>query len=72
MPAMTTATITAAGSPWLTRLEAAAYLKIHTDTLDALVRAGRLTRYTNGKGRIIRYRRDELDATLAPETSPVS
>ena len=69
---MTTATITAADSPWLTRPEAAAYLKIHTDTLDALVQAGRLKRYTNGTGRIIRYRRDELDATLAPETSPVS
>lgn len=52
---------------WLTRLEAAEYLRVSVDTLDRWVKAGKLRRYRAASGTGRRFRRADLDAALVPE-----
>jgi excisionase family DNA binding protein len=52
-------------SPYLTRTDAAAYLGVATKTVDRLVSRGDLTAYRLS-ARLIRFRRDDLDALLVP------
>lgn len=52
---------------WLNRAEAAEYLRVHVTTIDRWVKEGRITKYTGADGlSLARFRRDELDALLAP------
>ena len=53
-------------SPYLTPREASDYLKVGRTTLDRWAERGCGPR-RYGRGRIIRYRRDELDQWLANE-----
>lgn len=58
-------------SPWLTRAEAASYLRISTATVDRLASSGKITRHRiagvpAGGNRSVRFRREELDALLTP------
>lgn len=45
--------------PWLTMREAAAYLRVHPETLRRYVKGGRIQRY--GEGKRQRYNRLDLD-----------
>lgn len=47
---------------WLTRKEAAKYGRMHVNTLDRLIKAGRLPAYKIGRS--VRIKRAELDAVL--------
>jgi excisionase family DNA binding protein len=49
---------------YLTRKEAAQYLKVHPYTLDRWVKAGRLKAY-RGPG-IVRFKQEDLDQALTP------
>ncbi len=54
-------------SPWLTRTEAAEYLKVSLATLDRMADSKDITRYRMGgvkTTRAVRFRRDELDDIL--------
>ena len=55
------------GTPetWLTRAEAARYLRVSKATLDRLAREHGLRHYL-GDTRSVRFRRDQLDALLTP------
>lgn len=53
--------------PWLTQAEAAAYLRVHPDTLRRHANRGQIRRYGEGKGQ--RYRRTELDRFLEQNRS---
>jgi excisionase family DNA binding protein len=53
-------------SPWLTREEAAAYLKINERTLDRYRSAGQIQAHKLAGTQSIRYRQDELDGMLKP------
>lgn len=60
-----------AETPWLTRVEAAAYLRVSTVKIDRLARRGSLTRYRlkdtpAGSPGSVRFRREELDSLLIP------
>lgn len=50
--------------PWLTRAEAAQYLKISIRSVDRLREQSRITPYR--LGRAVRYRRRDLDKVLVP------
>jgi excisionase family DNA binding protein len=52
-------------SPYMTRAEAAKYLGVTTRGLDLMIADGRLKAYQLGS-RVIRLRRDEIDAALQP------
>ncbi len=51
---------------WLTRPEAAAYLRIHVDTLDRYARDKKITRYTVAGTRSVRFKVTELDNLVRP------
>jgi len=51
---------------WLTLREAASYLKLHPKTLYRYVRAGKLRQFRPGGTGRPRFRREDLDALLAP------
>lgn len=53
-------------SPWLTREEAAAYLKVNERTLDRYRQDGHVQAHKLAGTQSIRYRRDDLDAMLKP------
>jgi excisionase family DNA binding protein len=55
---------TAARSPWLTRAEAAAYAKVHPDTLDVARRRGTINASRAGGNGRYRYHRTDLDRWL--------
>jgi excisionase family DNA binding protein len=50
---------------WMTRAEVAQHFRITTRGVDLLRRDGRLTAYALGD-RIIRFKRDEVEAALQP------
>jgi excisionase family DNA binding protein len=52
---------------WLTRKEAAAYLRCDPTTLDRWVKRGLLTRHRVGDTRATRYSVTECDALMKPE-----
>jgi excisionase family DNA binding protein len=67
---MDTVTATPPGgisSPWMTREEAAEYLRVSPFTLDRWVRQGRLQRHRIDGLRSARFRQSELDALVVPE-----
>jgi excisionase family DNA binding protein len=53
---------------WMTRREAAAYLKISVRTLDAWRRAGRVRPHKVEGLRTVRYSQQDLDAALTRGT----
>lgn len=53
---------------YLTKVEAAKYLRVATSTVDRWVREGRITRYKIGGTQSVRFKRPELDALLVAET----
>jgi excisionase family DNA binding protein len=53
---------------WMTRKEAALYLRTTTKTLDRLTAAGQITKhYLAGSKVLPRFRKDELDALMTTE-----
>ena len=54
---------------WFTVDEAAEYLRVSRRTIYELTRADKLPAYLLGKQRHRRFRRDDLDAVLRPQTS---
>ncbi len=54
-------------SPWLTREEAADYMRVSPYTIDRWVRDERLPRHRIDGIRSARFRRDELDALVVPD-----
>jgi excisionase family DNA binding protein len=57
-------------SRWLTRDEAAIYLRCTDRTIDRLAEAGKLTKHlVAGNARMVRFSQTELDALLEPVTS---
>ena len=66
---MTMAAQEVAPSPWLTKAEAAAYMRVEPRTIDRWVRAGRLTRHKVEGLQSVRFARGELDALVQPETT---
>jgi excisionase family DNA binding protein len=52
---------------WMTRATAAGYMDVSTTTIDRWARDGKLTRFKVSGLRSIRFKREELDALLAPE-----
>jgi excisionase family DNA binding protein len=58
-------------SPWYTRDEASAYLRISARTLDEWVTAGRVQRRAVKGSRSVRYHRDDLDRAIVPPASGV-
>lgn len=54
-------------SPWLTTREACAYLGISRATLDVWAGRGAVKKHRVRGSRLIRFRRDELDAALRPK-----
>ena len=63
---MTMATEVGPASPWLTKAEAAAYMRVEPRTIDRWVRAGRLTRHRVQGVQSVRFARAELDALVQP------
>lgn len=53
-------------SPWLTRTEAAAYLRISPLTFDRWLRERRVKRYKVAGQQSIRFLRSDLDALMTP------
>ena len=49
---------------WLTIQEAADYLAVHQNTVRRYVREGKLSAYRSGGIRDLRFRREDLDASL--------
>ena len=60
MSTPTPPTAPAAPSPWMTRQEAADYLRVEPRTLDRIVREGKLTRFRMTHGDSPRFRRAEV------------
>lgn len=56
-------------SAWLTPREASDYARVNPITLKRAVQAGKLQAFRINGGRLLRYRREDLDAWLA--ASPV-
>jgi excisionase family DNA binding protein len=54
---------------WMTRAEAAEYLRVTPKTIDRYVERGQLVRFTIAGSRSTRFRKDMLDRLLAPEGS---
>lgn len=52
---------------WMTRQEAAAYLRVSVATIDRYVRVGELTKHHLAGTRSVRFTKDELDALVVPE-----
>lgn len=57
---------TTPASPWLTKNEAAEYMRVHPRTIDDWAKAGRITRHRIEGLQSVRFRRDELDALVVP------
>jgi excisionase family DNA binding protein len=55
-------------SPWMTKTQGAQYLGVSTSTFDRYVRKGRLVKHYPGGVQAPRYRREQLDALLEPQT----
>jgi excisionase family DNA binding protein len=53
-------------SPWLTKAEAAEYMRCSPRTIDAWANAGRITRHRVAGLQSVRFRRDELDSLAEP------
>lgn len=51
---------------WMTRKEAAEYLRVSLPTIDRYAASGRLTKHTVPGGRAVRFKVTELDALLKP------
>lgn len=56
-------------TPWMTKAEAAEYTRVVVDTIDRWVREEKITRYKIGDSQSVRFRRDELDALMTPESA---
>lgn len=54
-------------SPWLTKAEAAEYMRCDTRTIDRWTEAGKLTRHRVEGLRSVRFARAELDSLVVPE-----
>lgn len=54
-------------TPWMTREEAATYLRVSTSTLDRYVREGKLARHRLAGTRSARFHKEELDALVEPD-----
>ena len=52
-------------SPWLTRAQVAALIGVTVRAVDVMTADGRLRKYRNGE-RVVRFRRDEVDAAFKP------
>jgi excisionase family DNA binding protein len=50
---------------WLTPREAAEYARVNPVTLKRAVKAGKLNAFRINDGRLVRYRREDLDQWLA-------
>jgi excisionase family DNA binding protein len=57
--------------PWMTAADVAKHLRLSLRTVRAMTADGRLPSHTLGAG-IVRYRVEEVDATLAPRETPSS
>lgn len=53
-------------SPWMTRQEVGAHLRVSVKTVDRYVREGKLTRHHLGGGTAVRFQRAEVEGLLAP------
>lgn len=53
-------------SPWMTRQEVAAYLRVSPKTVDRYVREGKLTKHQVGDLSSPRLRRTEVEALVTP------
>jgi excisionase family DNA binding protein len=60
---MTTATVQ---TPWLTRREAAEYVRVSLETFDRWVAAGRVRKHKVADIQSVRFHREELDALMIP------
>lgn len=56
---------TATPSPYMTRTETAEYIGVTPRGVNLMTADGRLTAYTLGS-RVVRFRRDEIDAAFTP------
>jgi excisionase family DNA binding protein len=54
-------------SPFLTKAEAAAYMRVSPRTIDRWAAAGRIQRYRVGTSQSLRFKRAELDALVVPD-----
>lgn len=61
-------TETMADSPWMTRAEAAAYLRVVERTIDRYAEAGRLKRHRVEGLQSVRFSRAEVVALVSEET----
>lgn len=57
----------ACSSPWMTRAEAAEYLRVGERTIDRWVLEGRITRHKIDGLQSVRFRRAELDGLVVPD-----
>jgi excisionase family DNA binding protein len=53
-------------SPWMTKQEAADYLRVHVHTIDDYIAKGFLTRYHIGDLQSTRLKRSEIEALMQP------
>ena len=53
-------------TPWLTRREAAAYVRVSLETFDRWVKDGRITRHKVEGLQSVRFHTDHLDALMVP------
>jgi excisionase family DNA binding protein len=65
---MTTAT-TGVQTPWLTRREAAEYVRVSLETFDRWVAAGKVRKHKVADIQSVRFHREELDALMIPVQS---
>jgi len=64
---MTMAAQEVAPSPWLTKAEAADYMRVDARTIDRWASAGRITKHRVAGIQSVRFSRAELDALVQPE-----
>jgi excisionase family DNA binding protein len=55
-------------SPWLTKAEAAEYMRVDPRTIDRWAATGRLTKHRVAGVQSVRFSRDELDRLVQPES----
>ena len=55
-------------SKWLTDEQAQDYLQVSRATLLRWRQAGKLTAHKVGRAKLLRYRQEDLDALMLPET----
>lgn len=70
MEMITATPATPAESPWMTKAEAAAYMRVDTRTIDRWVRDGKLTRHRVSGIQSVRFARADLEGLLTAEPTP--